>query len=96
MKVVFLVGAENKGKAEELLKKDETVNRGSITTRAASSLDIDEEGYFIVVDANEKAVEKAEELLKGIAKLYKDGNKVLDKIDEQENSAIEGFGNILG
>lgn len=95
MREVFEVSADNKSKAEELLKRDEEINRGSITLKAASSLDIDGD-YFIILDASEERVEKAKTLLKDIAKPYKHAKKVLDKLDEQENAAIEGFGNILG
>jgi len=93
---VYLVVAENLSKAEDVLKKDETINRGSITTKSAASLDIKENGYFIILDCNEKALKKAEELLQDIAVKYKYKEKVLSIVDEQEASAIEGFGNILG
>lgn len=96
MREVFLVSSENKNRAEMDLKKDDVVSRGSITIRAASSLDVKEEGYFIVVDAPEGAIKRAEEILKDLGKKYKGGEKVLQKIDEQESSAMEGFGNILG
>jgi hypothetical protein len=96
MREVFEVPSEHVQKAEELLKKDEEINRGSITIRAAGSLDIDEDCYFIILDAPEDRMKKAKGLLKGIAKPYKDTRKVLERLDAQENSAIEGFGNILG
>jgi hypothetical protein len=96
MREVFKVSSENKSKAEELLKKDEEINRGSITVRSAYSLDIDEDCYFIVLDAAEDKIEKAKELVKDLAEPYENAKKVLEKIDEQEDSAIEGFGNILG
>jgi hypothetical protein len=96
MKRVFLVKAENKGKAELALKADDLVSRGSIMLRAASSLGIEEEGYFIIIDASMEAVEKAEELLNDLGTVYENEEKVLNKIEEQEDSAIEGFGNILG
>ncbi len=96
MKEVFLVSSENKNKAEMELKKDDLVSRGSITIRAASSLGIEEDGYFIVVDASEEALKRAEEIMKELGKKYKGGKKVLEMIDEQEGSAMEGFGNILG
>lgn len=96
MKEVFLVSSENKNKAEMELKKDDLVSRGSITIRTASSLGIKEDGYFIVVDASEEALKRAEEIMKELGKKYKDWKKVLEKIDEQEGSAMEGFGNILG
>ena len=63
MHEVFLVGMENKDKAERLLKADEEVNRGSISLRSAASLDINEEGYFIIIDCPAEAVKKAAELL---------------------------------
>ena len=96
MREVFLVPAEHKSKAEDLLKKDDDISRGSITLKSPGSLDMDEDGYFIVLDASEERIKKAEQLLHGIATKYKHAKKVLEKIDEQENAAIEGFGNILG
>ena len=96
MRVVYLLPAENKAKAEELLKKDDAVNRGSITIRSALSLYIEEDGYFIVYDGSDEAVKLADGLLKGLAERYKKAVDVLRKLDEQEDAAIEGFGNILG
>jgi hypothetical protein len=101
MKEIFLVSKENKSKAEDLLKKDDLVGRGSITVRSASSLDIKDKkikgtDYFIILDASEEAIKKAEELLKELAKKYDKKENVLKKFDEQENSAIEGFGAIVG
>lgn len=95
MREVFEVSSENRSKVEDLFKKDEEINRGSITVKSASSLDIDGD-YFIILDAPEDKIEKAKELCKGLAKPYKNAISVLEKIDEQENAAIEGFGNILG
>jgi len=96
MREVFEVSNDNKSKVEEIFKKDEEINRGSITIRNASSLDINEDCYFIILDTSEDRIKKAKELVKTLAKPYKNAKKVLEKIDEQENSAIEGFGNILG
>ena len=96
MKKIFLVSNENKAKAEEAIKKDDLVSRSSIVIRSASSLGIEEEGYFIVIDGKEEAVKKAEELLKDLAKKYEKKEEVEKKMKEQEESAIEGFGNILG
>ena len=96
MKIVFAVKSDSKQKAEDLLKKDDEINRGSITVRSASSLDINEDCYFILLDASEHIVEKAKHLLKGVAEVYKNHEKVIEKITEQEDAATEGFGNILG
>ncbi|MCX6819062.1 MAG: hypothetical protein NT129_03635 [Candidatus Aenigmarchaeota archaeon] len=96
MKVVFLVSSENKNKAETALKGDDEISRGSITIREAKSLGFEENGIFFILDAPETAVKKAEELLKGLGKKYKKASAVIKKVEEQENTAIEGFGNILG
>ena len=96
VKEVFLVSSENKNKAEDILRQDDLVGRQSITVRSAPYLDIDEEGYFIVVDGNEAAISRAHELLDQLAKRYEHKDKVVAKVKEQEDAAIEGFGNILG
>ena len=87
---------DNKSKAEDLLRKDDEIGRGSITLKSAGSLEMEEDGYFIILDASEERIKKAETLLKGIAQKYAHQKKVLEKFDEQEDAAIEGFGNILG
>ncbi len=96
MKEVFIVNSENKNKAETLLRSDDLISRQSITVRLATALGVKEDGYFILIDGNDESVKKAAELLKGIAERYKNKNAVIDKIREEEDSAIEGFGNIVG
>lgn len=96
VKEVFLVSSENKSKAEDALRKDDLVSRQSIAVRSAPHLDIKEDGYFIIVDGSEEAIKKAHELLDQLAKKYEHKNKVIAKLKEQEDKAIEGFGNILG
>ncbi len=96
MKTVFLVSADKKNKAEIVLKADDLVSRGSIVVRSASSLDIAEDGYFIIVEASENATKKAKELVKDLAAVYDKATLVIEKMREQEEAAIEGFGNIIG
>ncbi len=96
MQEVFLVKAENKQKAEDIAKKDEVINRGSISLKQPSALGIKEDGFFLIIDAQPEAVKRAEELLKGVAEKYKNKENVLKKIKEEEDKAIEGLGNILG
>ena len=96
MKEVLFVKSENKSKVEDILKKDDIISRGSITIRAAASLDIDEDGYFFILDMPESSIKRAEELTKDVAEKYKHGDKVIEKVREEEDKAIEGFGNILG
>ncbi|MBI2580071.1 MAG: hypothetical protein HYW27_04180 [Candidatus Aenigmarchaeota archaeon] len=96
MKEVFIVKPDKKEKAEEMLKKDEEINRGSIVLKSASSLGVNEDGYFIILDAPEHAVARAKKILSGIAEVYKDKHDVLRAYEEQENAAMEGFGKLLG
>lgn len=96
MREVFHVKSENKAKAEEAVKKDDTVNRCSIVLKSAYALGFKEEGYFIVIDGPEEFLKRAEDLLKGLAEPYKNKDAVLKKLDDEENSAIDGFGVILG
>ena len=96
MKEVFLVETDYKSKAEMLLKTDEEINRGSIMIKEPQALGIDEKGIFIIVDLPEHLIKKAEGLLKGLGKKYKHKEKVLKKVEEEEDLAIQGFGNILG
>ncbi|MCD6092874.1 MAG: hypothetical protein J7J38_02560 [Candidatus Aenigmarchaeota archaeon] len=99
MKTVFVVKPENKSKVENIVRRDELISRQSITIRSAESLNLDEkyDGYFLIIDGDEKAVEKANELLKDLCKkIEKDEKEILDKIKEDEDKAIEGFGNIVG
>lgn len=96
MQEVFLLKSENKLKAEDIVKKDDIVNRGSIAIKQPASLGFKEDGFFLVIDAQPAALKRAEELLKGVAEKYKNKEAVLKKIKEEEDKAIEGFGNILG
>lgn len=94
-KEVFLVKSENKTKAEDAVKRDDIVGRAGIMIKAASSLGLKEDGYFLIIDGRPDVLKRAEELLKGLAEKYKDKDVVIKKIEDEENRAIEGFGNIL-
>lgn len=96
MKEVYLVESENKNRAEMALKKDDLVSRGSITIRNAASLDMKEDGYFFLIDGSHEALKRAEEIMKGLGNKTKHRDAIIRKIEEQEDAAMEGFGNILG
>lgn len=96
MQEVWLVSAENKNKAEMAVKQDDIVSRASIVIKAPSSLDIKEDGYFLIIEGTEEVIKRADELLKDLGKKYEDKEKVLAVVKEQEDKATEGFGNILG
>ena len=96
MQEVFVVKEADKSKAEDVLRKDDVVGRQSITIRLASNMGLEKEGYFIIINGSEESIKKAEDLIKEIAKKYKNKEKVLEKIKEEEDSAAEGLGAILG
>lgn len=96
MKEVFLIKEENKTEAENKLKGNDLVSKGSITFTQASNLDFDEDGYFCIVDTSEEGIEKAKELLKNLGKTYDNKEDVIKKQEQAENNAAEAFGNILG
>ena len=96
MQEVFVVKEADKSKAEDLLRKDDIVGRQSITIRLASSMNLEKEGYFIIINGSEESIKRAGELIGSFAKKYEKKEKVLEKIREEEDSAAEGLGAILG
>ena len=95
MYVIFSVEKDNIGKADEILK-DNIVSRQSIVIRDASALGIDNENRYILIEGNEDAIKKAEELFKDAGKqsekeatnegLHKEAGK---KVSEEEGVAEE-------
>jgi len=96
MQEVFIVKEADKSKAEDVLRKDDVVGRQSITIRLASNMGLEKEGYFIIINGSEESIKKAEDLIKEFAKKYKNKENVLEKLREEEDSAAEGLGAILG
>jgi hypothetical protein len=92
---VWLVPGDKKVKAEDAIKKDDLVGRQSIKVKDASMYS-KEKGFFFVVDGSEKAIHKADELLKEFGSKYAHKNDVLAKLDKEEDEANSAFGFILG
>lgn len=94
MKQVFVVSAENKSRAERLIRADDLVSRQSISTKSAESLGFGD-GYFLVIEGSEEAIKRAEELLKELCKKPGNQKDIIKRIKEEEEKAIEGFGHII-
>lgn len=102
MEIVLHIVGNNYIKLKEKLLTDEIVNRASIVFKDAKQFGKDS-GYFCILSGTEDRCKRAIELTKD-----EDGNelakeiggeekeKILKKIKEEEDKAIEGFGSILG
>ena len=96
VQAVFFVERENLNKANDITK-EEPIVRQSITFRDNKSLGLEKEGDYLLIDGSEEACKAAQEKLKDIAtELTGDEKeKVIGKMKEMEDSALEGFGGIF-
>ena len=95
---IFEIKKEDSRKIDEVLK-DDVVSRQSITTRDASSLDIDKDVVYVKIEGSEEGVKRAEELFKDISAKRlseKEAEEINEKIKAQDESAALGMGNIFG
>ena len=95
---IFEIKKEDSRKIDEVLK-DDMVSRQSITTRDASSLDIDKDVVYVKIEGSEEGIKRAEELFKEFSakKLdEKEAEEINKKIQEQDESAAFGLGNVFG
>jgi uncharacterized protein YaaR (DUF327 family) len=95
---IVFVKKENAKKVEEILKNDEIASKQSIKIRDAKSLGFDEDGSFLLIDGTEEGIEKCKELVKEfIEEIEKERlEEAKRKIMDEEEKAMEGFGNIFG
>lgn len=91
---IFSVKKENIGKIDEILK-DDVVSRQSIVVRDADALGIEKDAQLILIEGDEKAIKRAEELFEGIGVKEKDKN-IYGKFKEEEKEVAEGVGFIFG
>jgi hypothetical protein len=94
--VVIGVKKEFVSKVPELLK-DDLISRQSITTREAAALDMKSDLYFVMVEGNEKGVERAREAFKPVGEPLpeKVAKEVFDKVKADEEKASVGVGMIF-
>ncbi|KAF0222453.1 MAG: hypothetical protein FD167_5004 [bacterium] len=96
MEIVLQFKSENFAKAKDVLLTDDVVGRASLVFKEGSI--IGKDGYFCYLSGTEEQCKRALGLVKEIAEEVKDETKsqLINKIKEEEDRAIEGFGNILG
>ncbi len=101
MEIILHSKGEKYSKFKESILKDETVNRASIVFKDAQQFG-KEDGHVCIIRGDEERCNRALELAKTdgekLAEEIKGKEKevILKKIKEDEEKAIEGFGNILG
>ena len=98
MKAVFFIEKDKYSEAKNKAYSDEEVSRQTIIIRDNASLGLEKEGYYLLINGDDKAVGKAKKLLAESAKELsgEDAEKAISAIDNQESSAAEGFGAIFG
>ena len=96
MEIVFHFKSENFAKGKEILLADDIVGRASLTFREGSI--VKKDGYFCYLSGTDEQCKRAIELVKDLADEVTDKTKseLINKIKEETEKAIEGFGNILG
>ena len=96
MEIVLHFKSENLAKGKEILLKDDVAGRASLTFKDGTT--IGKHGYYCYFSGTEEQCKRALELIKDLAEEVKNNDKalVIKKIKEEEESAIQGFGSILG
>ena len=96
MEIVLHFKSESFAKCKDILLSDDFVGRASLTFKEGSI--IGRNGYYCYLSGTEEQCKKALELVKDLAEEVKDDTKsqLINKIKEEEDRAIEGFGGILG
>lgn len=108
MEIVLHMQADKYEKMKNKLMKDDLVSRASIMFKEAKAIDKSKEGYYCYLSGTDEQCKKALEMIK--AKNPKTGeefvyaeevsgeekNKVIAKIDEEQDKASEAFGGIFG
>jgi len=98
LKIVFEIEKLNLQQVKNILLKDEIVSRASIVFKESKSLGFDKDVFYCYISGLDQACEKARDLLKNIAKQVdeKIQEQIIQKIKQEEDSAITSFGNIFG
>jgi hypothetical protein len=100
MELVLLIEAKNYPKVKDKFLKDDSVSRASISFKEGSIIGKDD--YYCYISGTEEQCRHVLELIKEdgieLAKEVtgKEKEEIINKIKEEEDKAVEGFGNILG
>ena len=94
---IFSVENEKRNKIKEVIS-DDLISRQSITTRDAKAIKIEKEVQFVLIEGDEKAIEKAKELFQDIGTVIDstEAEEIYNKLKEDEQGAAAGVGFIFG
>ena len=94
---IFDVKKENEPKIAEILK-DDIVSRQSILMRDAKVFDLKDLGKLVLIEGDEKALKKAEELFTDVGKKLegKEKEDVYKKFKDEESEVLGGMGLVFG
>jgi len=98
VEIVLKIKKDNLQKVKDVLLKDDTVSRASVTFKESKSLGFKGNEYICYISGLEEACNKAKELTKDSAEVVnkKEEEEIIKKIKEEEESAMSGFGSIFG
>lgn len=74
---------------------DDSTSRASIYIKTPSSLGLDADGVFFIIQCSDEIMKNVEKRLKKYGEKYTAKEAVLKKVDEQDSSAIQGLGSIF-
>ena len=94
---VFLFPSDAQSQAREALE-DDLVSRQSISTRDAQALGTDLKGLLVVVEGEERAVGRFEELAGDVARRLTgtEAERAYNLLKKEEAEAAEGVGFLFG
>jgi len=94
---IFSVDNEKRNKIKEIIS-DDLISRQSITTRDAKAIKIEKEVQFVLIEGDEKAIEKAKELFQDVGTVIdpSEAEEIYQKLKEDEQGAAAGVGFIFG
>jgi uncharacterized protein YdbL (DUF1318 family) len=98
MEIVLKIKKQNLQKVKDLLLKDDLISRASVMFKEAKSLGLIGDDYYCYISGVNEACNKAKKLIKDLSESIKkeEEKKIIDKIKQEEESAMTGFGSIFG
>lgn len=98
MEILLLIETKDFNKVRDILLKDDIVSRASLAFKETKSFFNNKDGYYCRVSGSEEQCKKSLELTKDLAKEVKnkEEEEVLNKMKEEEEESMKGFGGIFG